>query len=570
MPRIGVTMLLAVVFVSTAVLAQEQRAGESIEVSIVNVEVHVTDKQGNRVTGLRAEDFEIRENGKPQPITNFAEYVSAGSAGIAGIEAAPASQQQQPAAEAPPRARRSIVLFVEPLTLANFRAKEFFDAVRAMLRKSVETGDQVSLVTFVRTMLIRQPFTDDLASIETALAALEKEMSGVEGNRFDESKFVLAEAASFEKDYEEELAALGISTPPSAAGVSLSALGAARRERFLIRQKTAALESLIQSISGADGRKVVLMATQRYGTYAGAEYFDGNVPNAYKQELDTAAYRQSLIRTANANGVTIYTMHPEGLALPNPNEASISGHDRMESSLEQDLSRASRENAILMNESAALGEVAAATGGTSAWGSVNIAKMLPRIAEDLASYYSLGYRATATGKDASRKLTVTTKNPGYVVRARKEFVEKSETTQVKDRVRANLFQRVDSSSAKIPFDVAVGEFRKTGRNRWTMPVKIRIPIGSLTTLPQGAEESGAFSVFFATGGILGVMSEVEQRTQSFEIPRADAAKAKASYFTYDLELAIDQLAKTLSIAVMDDVGKEFGIKRFAIPKTARQ
>jgi VWFA-related protein len=569
MPRIAVLTLSAVVFASTAVLAQEQRAGESIEVAIVNVDVHVTDKQGNRVTGLRAEDFEIRENGKPQPITNFAEYVSAGSAGTAGIEATPASQQ--PAAEAPPpRARRSIVLFVEPHTLANFRAKEFFDAIRAMLRKTVKTGDQVSLVTFVRAMRIRQPFTDDLASIETALAALEKEMSGVEGSRFDESKFILAEAASFEKDYEEEMAALGISTPPAFAGVSLSALGAARRERFLVRQKTAALESLIQSISGADGRKVVIMATQRYGLYAGAEYFDGNVPNAYQQELDTAAYRQSLIRTANANGVTIYTLHPEGLALPSANDPSISGHDRMESTLEQDLSRASRENAMLLNEATVLGEIAAATGGTSALGTVNIAKMLPRVAEDLSSYYSLGYRATATGKDASRKLTVTTKNKNYVVRARREFVEKSETTQVKDRVRANLFQRVDSSSAKIPFDVAVGTFRKTGRNRWSVPLKIRIPIGSLTTLPQGAEESGAFSVFFATGGILGVMSEVEQRTQNFEIPRADATRAKASYFTYDLELAIDQLVKTLSIAVMDDVGKEFGIKRFAIPKTARQ
>src|SRR5262245_60930247 len=48
--------------------------GASIEVSIVNVDVFVTTKDGQRVRGLTKDDFEIFENGKKQPITNFAEY----------------------------------------------------------------------------------------------------------------------------------------------------------------------------------------------------------------------------------------------------------------------------------------------------------------------------------------------------------------------------------------------------------------------------------------------------------------------------------------------------------------
>src|ERR1043166_513678 len=60
-------------------------AAESVEVSIVNVDAVVVDKQGNRVQGLRRDDFEIFENGVLQPITNFAEYSSA-------------PRQQQPAA----------------------------------------------------------------------------------------------------------------------------------------------------------------------------------------------------------------------------------------------------------------------------------------------------------------------------------------------------------------------------------------------------------------------------------------------------------------------------------------
>ncbi|HEY0370741.1 MAG TPA: VWA domain-containing protein [Thermoanaerobaculia bacterium] len=571
MVRIGRWVGVSLVFLALGASAQEAHLGESIEVAIVNVEVHVTDKQGNRVTGLNPEEFEIRENGKLQPITNFSEFRSAASAGMAGVESAvePPSPEAK-AAEAAVRPRRSIVIFIEPVTLAGFRANELFDSIRALLNRAVVKGDQVSIVTFVRAMRIRQPFTDDMAAIETTLTALQTEMSGVEGNRYDESKYIMSEAASFEKEYDEALAQLGIGSSNANAAVSLSALAAARRELFLIRQKTAALESLMQSISGANGRKIIIMATRRFGMYAGAEFFEGNVPTTSKQELDTSAYRQSLIRTANAQGVTIYTLHPEGLEDTKVIGPWQSGNDHMEATLDQDLNRMSRDNAVLMNETSALDQVAVATGGLSAWGTGLIAKLLPRVGDDLETYYSLGYRATATGKDAARKIVVTTKNPNYVVRARKEFVEKSDVTQMKDRVRANLFQRVDSSSAKIPFDVAVGKFRKTGRNRWSVPLKIRIPIGSLTVLPRGPEDAGSFSVFFATGGVLGVMSEVEQRTQAFTIPRSDLEKAKQSYFTYDLELDIDKVVQTMSIAVLDEVGKEFGIKRFALPKTARE
>ena len=48
--------------------------GETIEVSLVNLDVFVTDKTGQRVHGLTKDDFEILENGVRQPVTNFAEY----------------------------------------------------------------------------------------------------------------------------------------------------------------------------------------------------------------------------------------------------------------------------------------------------------------------------------------------------------------------------------------------------------------------------------------------------------------------------------------------------------------
>lgn len=44
-----------------------------IEVIVNNVEVIVTDKKGNRITGLKPENFEIYEDGVLQKMTNFYE-----------------------------------------------------------------------------------------------------------------------------------------------------------------------------------------------------------------------------------------------------------------------------------------------------------------------------------------------------------------------------------------------------------------------------------------------------------------------------------------------------------------
>ena len=73
-------VVLAVLAAVTPLSAAEgPRMGETIDVSIVNVDAIVTDKQGNRVRGLTRNDFEIFESGKLQPITNFTE-VGAGQA----------------------------------------------------------------------------------------------------------------------------------------------------------------------------------------------------------------------------------------------------------------------------------------------------------------------------------------------------------------------------------------------------------------------------------------------------------------------------------------------------------
>ena len=68
-------------------LASQPRIGETIEVSIVNVDVVVTDRSGKPVRGLTAADFDVKDDGKAQRITNFAEYASPPLETSASVEA---------------------------------------------------------------------------------------------------------------------------------------------------------------------------------------------------------------------------------------------------------------------------------------------------------------------------------------------------------------------------------------------------------------------------------------------------------------------------------------------------
>ena len=68
-------VLLTFALCATALLAQTPQRAEPtfrVQVDAVEFDAFVTDAQGNPVTDLTVEDFEIVEDGKPQAITSSA------------------------------------------------------------------------------------------------------------------------------------------------------------------------------------------------------------------------------------------------------------------------------------------------------------------------------------------------------------------------------------------------------------------------------------------------------------------------------------------------------------------
>jgi hypothetical protein len=182
------------------------------------------------------------------------------------------------------------------------------------------------------------------------------------------------------------------------------------------------------------------------------------------------------------------------------------------------------------------------------------------MARDLDSYYSLGYRqeSDATGE---RSVVVKVKDhPEYQVRARRSYVARSIDDEQKDRVIANIFSE---SRSELPIALRTGTPKKTGRNRWTIPIEVAIP-PSITLLPDGSDLAGGFSVFIAVGDPDGALSDVSRIVKQVRIPLSQESMFRGRPMLFTAEVATNRGQHTLSIGVVDQLARTSGYAKAAI------
>ncbi len=546
------------------------RAGETIEVSIVNVDVFVTDRSGRHVTGLAKDDFVIYEDGKPQPLTNFAEYRSDLQNEAVSVE----GTADAPAPAAPRRQHRTLVVFVDRFQgFGSNSGEQLFSELKDLLHQTVRLGDSVTIVSWVHRLFTRLPFTDDLAAIDRVLDKMAAERNywkAGDYRQIEEEQLFEQEAADFIAGANARGGggsmgnAGGDRAPAGGPMPSLEQLSAATDELHDMQAKTKAMRALIESISGLDGQKSMIFVSRSFSTIAGQQFLTDrhalNAPHSLYEDLNNmTAQIESVAKAANANGVTMYMLYPAGLEtsgwvqnaesrrMPGTGEATAAGHAYQ----------------AMLNETSALQYVADQTGGLAASGS-DVIKLLPRIEEDFSSYYSLAYRATTHRQDRARKIVVKVKNRDLTVRARHQFIEQSDETKMKNRVVASLFAK-NGEDAHIPVQVKIGKPKASGKGLWLLPVLIEVPAKALVTLPDAKGERGAFSIFIAWGDILGSVSEVTHRTVPFSME--DVKRAKGERFGYKFDLLTDMKTNRVAVGVYDEVAREYGLASVKLPRT---
>lgn len=180
--------VLASAFPAAALAAEEPTAefGELIEVSEVVLDVLVTDKKGNVIVGLDAEDFIVTDAGEAVPLTGASFYSNRFE-----IRDDDPSRIKKPAANEVPADRYFIFFFHDQLRRSGTVSplvRQQFEAARKTerwVREEMLPGDWVAVVSYDVKLKVHQDFTRDRAALLRAVegATRGKDPANVWGSR---------------------------------------------------------------------------------------------------------------------------------------------------------------------------------------------------------------------------------------------------------------------------------------------------------------------------------------------------------------------------------------------------
>ncbi|MCL4839516.1 MAG: hypothetical protein KJ058_16305, partial [Thermoanaerobaculia bacterium] len=102
-------------------------------------------------------------------------------------------------------------------------------------------------------------------------------------------------------------------------------------------------------------------------------------------------------------------------------------------------------------------------------------------------------------------------------------------------------------------EVSVGE-RAGRRKEREVKALVRLPVPSLTLMPNGNGHAGKLAFEFAVRDEEGRVSRFEKREQTFSIPAEKLAAAAKQSIAYGIEMHLAPGSYTLATAVLDAVG----------------
>jgi VWFA-related protein len=502
---------------------------ESVEVSVTSVDVIVTDSKGNRVPGLKAADFEVRQDGVIQPITNFY-AVTGGKLLLDDGKVIPLdSKEAQP--DIPRDLTAHYVFYVDNLNIQPQNRNRMFKRLKEFVQTAIGPNAEGMVVTFNRSLKVRQKFTTEAGQILGALDQIELETGGgtnTVGERKDtleriaDSKSV-TEATDYAKSY-------------------------ARSIRNDMEFTIDAIKQTLDSLAGIDGRKSFLYMSEGLPASVGYELFEAirdkyQDPSATMEQFDFDMNTKYLkiVQAANANGITIYTLDASGLQTSDL--LSADSRSTKDVHVNDFSTRQNMQGPIRM--------MAEETGGLAAINTNDWKSNLDEVASDFSNFYSLGYRSAKGATDRPHKIEVSVKQKGLRVRTRSSFVEKSVETRTAEAVVASL--SYPRSENPLGASLSVGEPKPYDKENYSLPVRISVPIGKLGLLPAGDLYEGQFFIYFVVKDAAGNQSDLQVQRQEVKIPSKDFTAAQRKDFYYDATLLVVPGGQKLAIGVRDAV-----------------
>ena len=461
----------------------EEPVRHHVAVTSVVVDVVVTDRDGNHISGLTADDFELSEAREAQVITDVSEVV----------EGAPTTPVSTPGKTATKPAGRRFVILIDEFNLNPNHVSRSRRAAQGFLQEEMGTQDQVAVMSLGSTLRMVHAFSSDAASLTRSI-----EEAGHDGEVPQEA-FPGQTDINFNPDPGKQ----GADPSELADGLSSEVIrlrdSVPSPQRLQQQQRNSRLFEAFTLIGKTllhmPGRKTLVL-------------FSSGFETLFEHGAGREEYRR-MIDVLNRANVAIYPVDPDASART-PGDARTTfrqagPNPRFDSTLPPDAFREATADRLT-----ALKILAADTGGRAVVASSDLQDKLKQIAQSTSSYYMLSYTPSKEVEKAGfRKIKVKVRQRGARVLVHKGFfrdkpfhkLSKRERTE---HLREPLLSWVDLDDVPVELQAS---FFPAGTENTQLLASVILPPYALSPATTGPQAEILFHVEDRDGDT--VMEEVE-------------------------------------------------------------
>ena len=526
--RLGWTAAVTLLSASVPLWGQEGALpdlfSDVMDVRVVNLEVVVTDRKGNRIQDLKATDFELLVDRKPVPIAYFTE-IDKGYARSSTDDRVPAAtglSVDEPVGT-------SYLIFIDGLHAQGHHRDRVLNRLEEDLTV-LNPADRVAIVAFDgREVALLADWTNSRPSINRALVQARQRKAHGRARQLD----------------------VGSGSGPT-------------------RRTVMAAAATIRSFADAPGRKVMLLLAQ-----------DLSAPNSFRTTQPSMQSLYSpLVHAANRVGYSLYPIDLPGLrprprtresgmgaaaSWSRPSGEYLSTGDSRGSNIvsypgsylarfgsdQTRFDRSFTETAygqwyMETREHDVLVFLAAQTGGQPMINSFRD-RALAETAADTRSYYWLGFEPPRADTDELHRIKVRLAgHRGLRVRVRKHYLDMSRGTELSMLLEGSLL--FGGSPGADTLEVRFGTPRKAGFLRVAVPMTIEIPLDDLELLPMDGRWMNEVELRVTTLSERGRLSPLPVRKIPVLRPEAPAT---GETFIYETDLRLRRRSHRYVAAVYD-------------------
>ncbi|WP_263367499.1 VWA domain-containing protein [Edaphobacter bradus] len=490
----------------------QQAAGDGtftlkVQSDIVLTNVVVRDKKtGEVVKGLKASDFTIFENGKPQRIETF-DYQNVDEAAVlqekstVSGKATIADLVNRNFATDPTQLKdhRLIVMFFDLSSMQPEDTDRAVEAAQNYINKKMQPADLVALVSMSTGLTMDQDFTSDKTTLLKGVGKYNgSEGTGfVNGSEGGDSSGTSDDASSYTAD-DSEYNALNTD-----------------RELYAIR-------AIAKSLERVDQRKSLL-------------YFSGGLT---RQGIENQASLRAATNEAVKANMAIYSVDSRGLQALNPVGDASKGSLRGTAAYSGAAMQSQLDSNFGSQE--LLATLSSDTGGKAFFDSNDFAPAFQQIQHDTEAYYIVGFRSTNTARDGSfRRLTVKLNRNDVKLEYRPGYYAAADFQHQKNEDREQVLN--DELRSDLPAtDVAVylqALYFRIEDNRFFVPVSLIVPGSQIPFLKNGDRDKANIDILGEVKNAQGIIVGNVRDTVKLALDQSQQVQRKNIQYSTGFTLA---------------------------------